>query len=97
MTTPLIIWGTAFIIYAIFWLWYVGFRKPLTKEEIDHYIKKYQEFNNNSEAELIGIRDFFEKDTGKSFVMVNSILLKKKPDLVEGCLLYTSPSPRDRG
>ena len=84
MTTPLIIWGTAFIIYAIFWLWYVGFRKPLTKEEIDHYINKLQEFNNNSEAELIGMRNFFEKDTGKSFVMVNSISLKKKPDLVEG-------------
>ena len=84
MTTPLIIWGTAFIIYAIFWLWYVGFRKPLTKAEIDHYINELQKYDNNSSQGLKDIRQFLENDTGKSFLMVNSILLKKKPDLVEG-------------
>jgi len=67
MSLAFIIWGTAFIIYAIFWLWYVGFRKPLTKEEIDHYINKLQKFNNNSEAELISLRRFLESDAGKSF------------------------------
>ncbi len=84
MTTPIIIWGTAFIVYTIFWLWYVGVRKPLTKEEVDHYIDELQKYNNNSSDGLRDVRQFLENDTGKSFVMVNSIFLKKKPDLVEG-------------
>ena len=84
MSTPLIIWATAFILYTIFWLWYVGFRKPLSKTEIDHYLKEYSKFNNNSSEEMTGLRQFLENDTGKSFVMVNSINLKKTPDLVEG-------------
>lgn len=83
MLTSLIILISAFLFYAIFLLWYVGFQKPLSKIEIDYYIKEYSKFDN-SEAELIDLRNFLEKDTGKSFVMVNSILLKKKPDLVEG-------------
>ena len=44
MTTPLIIWGTAFIIYAIFWLWYVDDKitdfkvmvKPLKAVNLNH-------------------------------------------------------------
>ena len=82
--TPLIIWGTAFLLYAIFWLWYVGFRKPLSKTEIDHYLKELNKFNNNSAEGLSDLRRFLENDTGKSFAMVNSIQLKKTPDLVEG-------------
>ena len=83
MSTSLIILIVALLFYAIFLLCYVGFQKPLSKIEIDYYIKEYSKFDN-SEAELIDLRNFLEKDTGKSFVMVNSILLKKKPDLVEG-------------
>ena len=60
MSTSLIIWGTAFLLYAIFWLWYVGIRRPLSKEEIDYYIKELSRYNNNSEAELVGFRQFLE-------------------------------------
>ncbi len=84
MSTPLIIWITAFLLYSIFWLWYVGFRKPLSKTEIDHYLKELGKFNNNSTEGLTDLCQFLENDTGKSFVMVNSISLKKTPDLVEG-------------
>ena len=84
MSTPFIIWSTAFVLYAVFWLWYVGFRKPLSKSEIDHYLTALSKFNNNSAEELANMRQFLEKDTGKSFVMVNSISLKKTPDLIEG-------------
>lgn len=84
MTTPIIIWGTAFFVYAVFWVWYVGFRKPLTKEEVDYYINELQKYDNNSSQGLADVRQFLENDTGKSFVMVNSVLLKKKPDIVEG-------------
>jgi hypothetical protein len=84
MTPQLIIWATAFILYAIFWLWYVGFRKPLSDVEVDHYLKELNKFNNTNSAGMTGLRQFLENDTGKSFVMVNSIKLKKSPDLVEG-------------
>lgn len=84
MTTQLIIWSAALILYAIFWLWYVGIRKPLSSVEVDQFINKLREYDNNSEEELMGIKEFFEHDTGKSFVMVNSISLKEQPDLVEG-------------
>lgn len=84
MSLPLIIWATAFFLYSIFWLWYVGFRKPLSKTEIDYYLKELGKFNNNSAQGLADLRQFLENDTGKSFVMVNSISLKKTPDLIEG-------------
>ena len=60
------------------------FRKPLSKTEIDHYLKELSKFNNNSAQGLANLRQFLETDTGKSFVMVNSISLKKTPDLIEG-------------
>jgi len=84
MTIPIIIWTTAFLIYAIFWLWYVGIRKPLSKTEIDKYLNKLSEYGNDSAQGVSDVRAFLENDTGKSFVMVNSILLKEKPDQVEG-------------
>ena len=80
----IIIWATAFVLYAIFWLWYVGFRKPLSKEEIDHYLKELSKVNTESAKGMDDLRQFLENDTGKSFVMVNSISLKPTPDLVEG-------------
>ena len=84
MSTPLIIWGTAFILYTIFWLWYVGFRKPLSKADVEYYINQLKQFDGYKNRDLSGLRQFLENDTGKSFVMVNSVLLKKKPDIVEG-------------
>ena len=62
----------------------MGIRKPLSKAEVDHYLKELKKYNNNSAQGLNDLREFLENDTGKSFVMVNSILLKEKPDLVDG-------------
>ncbi len=84
MTPQFIIWGTALIIYACFWLWYVGIRKPLSQEEVNKYINKLEKFESYQDQDLSGVRAFLENDTGKSFVMVNSIVLKKTPDRVSG-------------
>lgn len=84
MTTQLIIWSTALILYAIFWLWYVGIRRPLSKKEIDIYLEELKKYSGYKHQDLSGIRAFLENDTGKSFVMVNSIVLKKTPDMVAG-------------
>ena len=82
--TPFIIWVTAFALYAIFWLWYVGIRKPLSQADIDQYITKLKAYEHYEGEDLSGLRRFLENDTGKSFTMVNSVLLKQKPDLVGG-------------
>lgn len=84
MTTPIIIWMTAFLLYLIFWLWYVGIRKSLSKDEVDGYIEKLRTYDDYKHQDLSSIRAFLENDTGKSFVMVNSIVLKKTPDMVAG-------------
>ena len=84
MMAALIIWLTALLLYFIFWMWYVGFRKPLSKDEIEYYLNKLKELNNIPDARLVNIRQFLENDTGKSFVMVNSLVLKQTPDMVEG-------------
>jgi len=84
MSLPIIIWSTALLLYTLFLLWYIGFRKPLSKTEIDYYLKELEKYRNNSDQGLKDLRQFLQNDTGKSFVMVNSIQLKKTPDLVEG-------------
>ena len=76
MMAALIIWLTALLLYFIFWMWYVGFRKPLSKDEIEYYLNKLKELNNIPDARLVNIRQFLENDTGKSFVLVNSLVLK---------------------
>lgn len=84
MTVIYIIWATAAILYTIFWLWYVGFRRPLSTKEIDHYIGKLEQLTDGNPESMANMRQFLENDTGKSFAMVNSIVLKKMPDLVDG-------------
>ena len=68
MFIPLIIWSVALALYAIFWFWYVGFRKPLSKSEVEHYLEKLKGFEQNKDRDLSGLRKFLENDTGKSFV-----------------------------
>lgn len=84
MPPQLIIWSTAIILYVIFWLWYVGIRKPLSDSEVDGYIDRLRGYENYTSEEIINMKEFLKNDTGKSFVMVNSILLKEKPDQVVG-------------
>lgn len=84
MSAKLIIWGVALLLYAIFWLWYVGFRRPLSQAEVDEYLRKFQAFEHNKGSDFSNLRKFLESDTGKSFVMVNSLVLKKAPLKVEG-------------
>jgi len=47
-------------------------------------MNKLKKYNNNSSQGLKDLREFLENNTGKSFTMVNSILLNENPDMVEG-------------
>ena len=71
-----IIWGTAFLIYAIFWLWYVGFRRKITPEEVQQTMALFKEGGTWTEQQRENLRHFLANDDGKDFVMVNLLLLK---------------------
>jgi hypothetical protein len=40
--------------------------------------------NPEADSEMDGLQSFLENDTGRSFVMVNSIVLKSTPDRIDG-------------
>ena len=62
------------VMFALFWFWYTGGQKPLTKQEIDTYMPKLRKLEMN-EAVLARIHQFMMSDTGKGFVMVNLLKL----------------------
>jgi hypothetical protein len=72
------VWAIAVTTYALFWLWYVGFRQRISPEEADKIVEL---FNNSTHshtpAQIKALRDFFANDDGRDFVMVNLIHLKK--------------------
>lgn len=74
--TPALIWGIATLLYACFWLWYVGFGRKITAEEIDSTFAILNSKGKPSESLLATLRGFFEEDDGKDFVMVNLLELK---------------------
>ena len=82
--TPIIIWSTAVLLYIIFWLWYIGFQRPLTPREVDEYIQAYEQFENTDKEEIKQFRKFLEEDDGKDFVMLNCIQFHKIAKPVEG-------------
>jgi hypothetical protein len=84
MTTQFIIWLSAIAAYLLFAFWYYGPRRKIKREEVEVYLKKLAAFDDYKNEDLSGIRSFLESDDGKSFAMVNSLLLKKKPDLIDG-------------
>lgn len=72
------IWlGTASL-YLVFWLWYVGVRRPLGLDETDRYMKGIAAQGVGDE-QLSELRQFLEADTGKSFVMANILKLYERP------------------
>jgi len=83
MVSTIIIWSIALLIYGLFWFWYVGFQTPVSLKEIDHYMNKFAQYETDP-AITDQFRRFLEKDTGKSFVMINNIKTFARPKLIEG-------------
>ncbi|MFT6368752.1 MAG: hypothetical protein ACJAUG_000898 [Halioglobus sp.] len=71
------IWCLTALIYALFWCWYVGFKKKITPEEVEATMGLYQETGSWTVKQKQSIRQFLLNDDGKDFVMVNLIHLKK--------------------
>ena len=75
MASAIIILSALFI-YALFWSWYVGFGRRISKQEIEQTMQllKGSEFSETKRAQLLR---FLENDDGKDFIMVNLLTLKE--------------------
>ncbi len=61
---------------AAFWVWYSGWRGPLTPGEVEAYLSRLKEVGAPEEA-FGKMRTFLADDTGRPFVMVNLMHMRE--------------------
>ena len=83
MTSIRWIWLSIGLIYAAFFGWYTSFGGPLTEQEINHYLKLFEQ-RGVAEEQYAMLEQFMRSDTGDDFVMLNNIDMYEKPLQVEG-------------
>ena len=67
------VWGVALLGYALFLSWYVNWRGPLTKAEIEKLMARMLANNvgHGDQDEMPVMRRFLEEDDGREFFMLN--------------------------
>jgi hypothetical protein len=73
------VWGVALLGYAAFLAWYVNWRGPLSKAEIETLVTQMRASNvgHGDQDEIPVIRRFLEEDDGREFFMLNVIRLSE--------------------
>ena len=84
MTVEKIVWGVLTTLFFAFFSWYTSFSGPLSDQEIDHYLQKFQEREDTTSAGIERLERFLREDTGDDFVMVNLIEIYETPLRIEG-------------
>jgi hypothetical protein len=70
------IWGAALLAYASFWLWYVGWRGPLTQAEVEAQLARLEAPALGAAPDQIeALRAFLAADDGREFYMLNLLRL----------------------
>lgn len=82
----IITWSVLAIVFILFLVWNGAFDKPLSEEEIEKYIEKYQELKPDADTERL--REYMEADDGKPVIMVNAIKLYDTPRLIDGVKVF---------
>ena len=91
-------WLTLGVLYLIFFFWYTDMGGKLSEDEIQDFLIKYDQNSRNigmssdseddfyisAELRKDFLRKFMEQDTGRQFIMVNSIEMNKNPEDVAG-------------
>ena len=91
-------WLTLGVLYLIFFFWYTDMGGKLSEDEIQDFLIKYDQNSRNigmssdseddfyisAELRKDFLRKFMEQDTGRQFIMVNSIEMNKNPKDVAG-------------
>jgi len=75
MTTSAI-WNIAVMAYALFWFWYVGFRRKVTPLEVEETMRLLDTHKFGTTQQRAQLRRFLANDDGRDFVMVNLLHLK---------------------
>ncbi len=75
--TPILIWGTAALLYAVFMAWYQNWRAPLSRAEVDAYLEKLQQTPEGTAEALAVMKPFLEADDGREFLMLNLIAMSR--------------------
>ena len=71
----LFVWGAALVIYALFYCWYIGFRKKITPAEVDATMAIFEQRDHIwNQSQLDNLRSFLLEDDGRDFVMINLLL-----------------------
>ncbi len=75
------IWTCAALLYLAFRFWYDGRGKPLTPQEVEHFIEVLEQRTAAGIAtqDIATVRKFLEQDDGKEFIMVNLVEFKASP------------------
>ena len=87
------IWLLAALAYGAFYVWYAGWRPPLTPGEIDSYIalvENIEQYKGNAEIKT-RLRSFLEKDNGGEFFMVNLLRYRDTALPVAGASANETP------
>ena len=73
------VWGLALLGYAAFLGWYVNWRGPLSRAEIESLMAQMMASNvgHGDQDEMPVIRRFLEEDDGREFFMLNVIRLSE--------------------
>jgi hypothetical protein len=69
------VWGAALVAYALFLAWYVNWRGPLSKAEIETLMARMRtnSVGHGDQDEIPVIQTFLEADDGREFFMLNVI------------------------
>ncbi|MEI7536508.1 MAG: hypothetical protein WCJ76_04825 [Comamonadaceae bacterium] len=73
------VWLVAAGLYIVFRLWYDNWRGPLSKDEVEHFMRLAQSSPSRDHTDTEVLRAFLEKDDGKEFVMCNLVKLHARP------------------
>ncbi len=75
MITATGIWGAAALIYALFWVWYVGLKGKLSETEVEQYMQRFEALGLSADK-LGNLHQFLAKDDGREWFMINLLELK---------------------
>lgn len=73
------IWPVAVALYGLFRAWYDNWRKPLSTQEVEHYMRQVQTSPGAEHTDPQVLRQFLARDDGKEFVMCNLVRLHDQP------------------
>jgi len=96
------IWAGALLLWLAFLLFYDGFRRPLTRAEIDAFLGTLGDRMEETGNDSARLRAFLEDDDGREFVMVNLVRTRpgqspirpaaRRARAANGCAAIRTPS-----